>query len=78
MQPKSENYGRASDFQEFSNEIWPMGFPGGSEVNNLPANAADVDWEYPLEEEMATHSSILAWRIPCTEEPGGLLSMGTI
>ena len=32
--------------------------------------------EYPLEKEMATHSSILAWRIPWTEEPGGLQSMG--
>ena len=34
-------------------------------------------WEYPLEEEMATHSSILAWRIPWTEEPGRLQSMGS-
>ena len=33
-------------------------------------------WEEPLEEEMATHSSILAWRIPGTEEPGGLQSVG--
>ena len=33
-------------------------------------------WEDPLEKEMATHSSILAWRIPWTEEPGGLQSMG--
>ena len=33
--------------------------------------------EKPLEKEMATHSSILAWRIPGTEEPGGLLSMGS-
>ena len=33
--------------------------------------------EYPLEEEMATHSSILVWRIPRTEEPGGLQSMGS-
>ena len=32
--------------------------------------------EHPLEKEMATHSSILAWRIPWTEEPGGLQSMG--
>ena len=32
-------------------------------------------WEDPLEEEMATHSSILAWEIPWTEEPGGLQSM---
>ena len=34
-------------------------------------------WEDPLEEEMATHSSILAWRIPWTEEPGGLQSTGS-
>ena len=33
-----------------------------------------LDWEDPLEEEMATHSSILTWKIPCTEEPGGLQS----
>ena len=33
--------------------------------------------EYPLEEEMATHSSILAWKIPLTEEPGGLQSTGS-
>ena len=36
-----------------------------------------LGWEDPLEEEMATHSSILAWRIPCTEKPGGLQSMGS-
>ena len=34
-------------------------------------------WEDPLEKEMATHSSILAWKIPWTEEPGGLQSMGS-
>ena len=34
-------------------------------------------WEDPLEEEMATHSSIFAWRIPWTEEPGGLQCMGS-
>ena len=45
---------------------------------NLPANAGDAgsSWEDPLEKEMATHSSILAWEIPWTEEPGGLWSMG--
>ena len=48
---------------------------------NLPAIAEDtrdvgLGWEDPLEEEMATHSSILAWRTPWTEEPGGLQSMG--
>ena len=36
-----------------------------------------LDWEDPLEEEMATHSSILAWKIPWTEEPWGLQSMGS-
>ena len=44
-------------------------------VKNLPANAGgtgDVGRDDPLEEEMATRSSILGWRIPWTEEPGGL------
>ena len=52
-------------------------------VKNLPANAGDkrnasliLDQEDPLEKDMATHSSILAWRIPWTEEPGGLQSTG--
>ena len=36
-----------------------------------------LDWEDPLEKGMATHSGILAWRIPWTEEPGGLQSMGS-
>ena len=35
-----------------------------------------LGWEDPLEEEMATHSRILVWKIPWTEEPGGLQSMG--
>ena len=50
-------------------------------VKNPPANTGDErdagsipSWEDPLEKEMATHSSHLAWRIPCTEEPGGLQS----
>ena len=36
-----------------------------------------LGWEDPLEEGMVTHSSVLAWRIPWTEEPGGLQSMGS-
>ena len=36
-----------------------------------------LGWEDPLEKEMATHSSILAWKIPWTEKPGGLQSMGS-
>ena len=52
-------------------------------VKNPSANAGDVrdmgsiPWEDPLEEGMATHSSILAWRILWTEEPGGLQSTGS-
>ena len=49
-------------------------------VKNLPAMretwVQSLVWEDPLEKGMATHSSILAWRIPWTEEPGGLQSMG--
>ena len=49
-------------------------------VKNLPANGGDassiLSREDPLEEEMAIHSSTLPWRIPWTEEPGGLQSMG--
>ena len=48
-------------------------------VKNLPAmqetQVRSLRQEDPLEKEMATHSSILAWRIPWTEEPGGLQSM---
>ena len=36
-----------------------------------------LGWENPLEKEMATHSSVLAWRVPATEEPGGLPSTGS-
>ena len=47
-------------------------------VKNPPASAGDArDRFHPLEKEMATHSSILAWKIPWTEDPGGLQSMGS-
>ena len=56
-----------------------MGFPGGSVVKNLLANAGDTDFipglGTSLEEEMATHSSILTWEMSWTEEPSGLQSM---
>ena len=61
-----------------------MGFPGGSAVKNLPAmQEMQETWvgslgrEDPLEEGMATHSSILAWRIAWIEEPGGLQFIGS-
>ena len=58
-----------------------MGFPGDS-VKNLPATQETqvqfLGWENPLEKEMATHSSILVWKVPWTEEEsGGLQSMGS-
>ena len=57
-----------------------MGFSGGSAVKNPPAVqetwVQSLGQEDPLEEEMAPYSSILACRIPWTEEPGGLQSMG--
>ena len=57
-----------------------LGFLGGSEVKNLPA--ARETWvlslrrKDPLEKGKATHSSLLAWRSPWTEQPGGLQSRG--
>ena len=60
------------------------GFPGGTEGKNQPANAGDLedmDWIPGLARspgaEMATHSSVLAWKIPWAEEPGGLQSTGS-
>ena len=59
--------------------------PNGSslvaqKVKNLPASwqtrVQPLGWEEPLERGMVTHSNILDWRIPWTEEPGGLPSMG--
>ena len=59
----------------------PWDFPAGSAVKNPPATretrVRSLGREDPLEEEMATHSSTLAWRLPRMEEPGGLRSMGS-
>ena len=76
------------DFKSCGAGLKLNAFPGASPValvvKNLPANAGDIEprvqslgQEDPLEEEMTTHSSILAWRIPWTEKPGGLQSMGS-
>ena len=61
-----------------------QGFPDGSvmkihlQCRRLAGKwVQSLVWEDPLEEEMATHSSILAWEIPRTQEPGGLRSMGS-
>ena len=62
--------------------VYYKGFPGKeSVVKNLPATqeirVQSLGQEDPLQKEMATHSSILAWEIPWTEEPGGLQSIGS-
>ena len=65
-------------------EISKRAFQLALGVKNPLANAGDIraqvqslGWEDSLEKEMATHSSVLAWRIPWTEEPGGLQPMGS-
>ena len=63
--------------------MWHLkGFPGGSVVKNLSVKQEEqvrsLGQEDTLEQEMATHSSILAWEIPWTEQPGGLQSMGSL
>ena len=70
-----------------SNRLWPFsrilslhsGLPSGSVVKNLPSKqemqVQSLSWEDPLVKEMATHSSILAWKIPRTVGLGGLQSM---
>ena len=63
--------------------IWDeiRSFPVAQTVKCLPAMQETwvrfLGWKDPLEKDMATHSSILAWEIPWTEEPGGLQSMGS-
>ena len=59
--------------------IMEQGFPGGSDLKNLvimqETQVCSLGWEDPMEKGMATHCSILAWRIPQKEEPSGLQSM---
>ena len=69
----------SNDFDFYYVVIWIWGFPGGSAVKNPPAmqemretQVWSLGGEDFLQEGMATHYSILAWRIPWTEEPGGL------
>ena len=67
-----------------SSSLFHLGFPGGSVVKNLPVlqemeemQVRSLGWGNLLEEEMALHCRILAWRIPWTEEPGRLQPMGS-
>ena len=79
----SHRYARVPSLQSvhFIFNIFSIGLPGGSVIKNLPmmqeTQVQSLGQEDPLEESMARHSSILAWRIPWTEEPGGLQSIGS-
>ena len=67
--------------REALNSVWKWDSLVAHLVKNLPAMQTTCVWslggEDPLEKQMVTHSSTLAWRIPWTEEPGGLQSMGS-
>ena len=72
-----------STFKRFSRRCLQdpvLGFPGGSDGKESACNTGDLvqslGWKDPLENGVATNSSIPAWRIPWTEEPGRLQSMG--
>ena len=73
MRLEGKFFWRVQDFLQENS-----GFPGGSMIKNLPtsARATGQSVEDPLEKEVATHSSILAWRIPWTQEPVRLQSWG--
>ena len=65
---------------EGKRDVYILAFLVAQGVKNLPVMwetwVRSLSWEDPLEEGMATHSSVLVWEIPWTEEPGGLQSMG--
>ena len=80
----NSNYDFHDPFHFVISPITPRASPVGLVAKNPPANARDIKhgfdpWvqKIPLEEGMATHSSILAWKIPWTEEPGGLQCIGS-
>ena len=80
--PKNRNNSALFGYMQFGSlyVLW-RGFSGGSAVKNLPAMQETMvralGWEDPLEKQIATHSNILAWEIPWTNEPGGLQSTGS-
>ena len=70
--------------QDLMGGMWHGGFPGGtsdkepaSPCRRQETRVQSLGWEDALQEGMATHSSVLAWRIPWTEELGGLQSIGS-
>ena len=78
MSHNTEEAGLAFSYGVYSVKL---DFPGGSDIKHLPTvwetQVQSLGQEDLLEKEMAIHSSILAWKIPWTEEPGRLQSMGS-
>jgi len=70
--PKSKNVGNVLRCPLYSQGLAGKNLPALQEIR-----VRSLHWKDPLEKGMAIHSSILAWRIPWTEEPGGLQSMGS-
>ena len=66
-----------NDYIYVNTHTYIYGLPWWLNDKESTCNAGDMGQENPLEKEMATHTSILAWSIPWTEEPGGLQSMGS-
>ena len=81
MYAKGFHVSKSRSFHYTWNQGREWGLPGGSVVKNPPAKqevqVRSLGQEGPLEKEMVTHSGILAWEIPMTEEPGGLQSTGS-
>ena len=64
LQLQEQRLQLVKEHRHYKTGTFTRGFPGGSEVKAPACNAGDLGWEDSLEKEMATHSSILAWRIP--------------
>ena len=84
MERKELGTHMSSQLSSFLGYNCERSFPSGSAVKNPPAIqemqevwVRSLIWEDPLEQGMATHSRVLAWRTPWTEKPGGLQSMGS-
>ena len=77
---KGKNIRKGKTQGKYNILIYFSDFPGSSDSKASAYNTGDPvsipGWEDPLEKDMATHSSILAWKIPWAQEPGGLQSMG--
>ena len=85
MKERTETKGTYTTYHFFLSVWWNMASPMAQRMKNPPTVqetqelwVCSLGWENSLEKEMATHSSILAWKIPWTVEPGGVQFMGSL